>query len=350
MALDAITLSMVAGELKAALLGCKVDKVSQPTHDEVVLQLRAYKGSLRLLCSARQGAARVGLTEEKFENPSTAPSFCMLLRKYLCGGRISDIKSVDGERIVLIEMDCTNEMADKVSLTFAVELMGRYSNLVLYYTGGKVIDALKRIDFEASDVRQLLPGLTYTLPPVQDRVFFADITPETLIEKIKETDVPVGDAIMRICSGIGPVVAREIAYRAFGGGEVYGKEMTVDQIKTLENVIVSVKNDIAQGNVHCMVKNDTGKPIEFSFTPLNQYEGGEKVCTLEYFDNFGELLDAYYSTKDRQERLTQKSKELTKAVKNMHERALRKQIARKEELAQSRDCENLRIMGEVLQA
>ena len=163
MALDAATLALTAAELKTTLTDAKIAKIFEPTRDELVITLRTRTDTYALLLSARSGSARVCLTEETFENPETPPSFCMLMRKHLTGGRLLDVHMEPGDRIVYFDFQCTNEMGDLVRNTLCAELMGRYSNLVLVQSG-KIIDALKRVDFEDSDVRQLLPGLPYTTP------------------------------------------------------------------------------------------------------------------------------------------------------------------------------------------
>ena len=157
MALDAATLALTAAELKTTLADAKIAKLFEPTRDELVITLRTRTETYSLLLSARSGSARVCLTEESFENPETPPSFCMLMRKHLTGGRLLDVRMEPGDRIVYFEFQCTNEMGDLVRNILCAELMGRYSNLVLVQNG-KIIDALKRVDFEDSDVRQLLPG------------------------------------------------------------------------------------------------------------------------------------------------------------------------------------------------
>ena len=157
MALDAATLALTAAELKTTLADAKIAKLFEPTRDELVITLRTRTETYSLLLSARSGSARVCLTEESFENPETPPSFCMLMRKHLTGGRLLDVRMEPSDRIVYFEFQCTNEMGDLVRNILCAELMGRYSNLVLVQNG-KIIDALKRVDFEDSDVRQLLPG------------------------------------------------------------------------------------------------------------------------------------------------------------------------------------------------
>ena len=146
MALDAATLALTAAELKATLTDAKIAKLFEPTRDELVLTLRTRTDTYALLLSARSGSARVCLTEESFENPETPPSFCMLMRKHLTGGRLLDVHMEPGDRIVYFDFQCTNEMGDLVRNTLCAELMGRYSNLVLVQSG-KIIDALKRVDF-----------------------------------------------------------------------------------------------------------------------------------------------------------------------------------------------------------
>ena len=142
MALDAATLELTARELKTVLADAKIAKLFEPTRDELVITLRTRTDTYALLLSARSGSARVCLTEETFENPETPPSFCMLMRKHLTGGKLLDVHMEPGDRIVYFDFQCTNEMGDLVRNTLCAELMGRYSNLVLVQNG-KIIDALK---------------------------------------------------------------------------------------------------------------------------------------------------------------------------------------------------------------
>ena len=158
MALDAATLALTAAELKATLTEAKIAKLFEPTRDELVLTLRTRTETYSLLLSARSGSARVCLTEESFENPETPPSFCMLMRKHLTGGKLLDVRMEPGDRIVYFEFQCTNEMGDLVRNTLCAELMGRYSNLVLVQNG-RIIDALKRVDLGGAESQhQLVAG------------------------------------------------------------------------------------------------------------------------------------------------------------------------------------------------
>ena len=345
MPLDALCLTAVAAELRAAVAGGKIDKLYQPTRDEVVITLRTRTDTFKLLLSARSGSARACLTQDTFENPAVPPSFCMLLRKHLTGGRLVDLRVEPGDRLAFFEFQCTNEMGDLVRNILAVELMGRYSNLVLVQDG-RIIDALKRVDFEDSQIRQLLPGLAYTLPQKPNKPDLFAVSSAGLVAAACQKDLPVADALMRSCAGVGPVVCREAAFRALGESAAQADMLTESEKTALIAAIDGIKEDYEAGGKPCLACDETGKPVEFSFTPLTQY--GEQRLT--HYDSFSTMLEGYYSTKDRAERLRQKSKDLAKTVKNLHDRAIRKQAARKEELAQSGKADQLRLYGELLQA
>ena len=347
MALDAATLALTTAQLRTVLLDARIDKIYEPTRDEVLLSLRTRTETYKLLLSARSGSARVCLTNESFENPQVPPSFCMLLRKHLTGGRLLRVEMEPGDRIVYFEFQCVNERGDLVRNIIAAELMGRYSNLVLVQNG-KIIDALKRVDFEDSAVRQLLPGLPYTLPPKPNRPDFFTGSAIGLVAAACQKSMPAADALMKSCSGVGPVVYREAAFRALGEESLQADCLTPEQQAALVDAIEQIRADYEAGGVPVAVRNAEGRPMEFSFTRLTQYEGAG--CTMQEYGGFSEMLEDYYSAKDRAERLRQKSHDLAKTVRNLYDRAVRKQAARQEEQAQSEKADRLRIYGELLQA
>ena len=346
MALDAATLALVTAELNAKLTDAKIAKIFEPTRDELVITLRTRTETFSLLLSARSGSARVCLTQESFENPETPPSFCMLMRKHLTGGRLLGVHMEPGDRIVYFDFLCTNEMGDLVQNTLCAELMGRYSNLVLVQSG-KIIDALKRVDFEDSEIRQLLPGLAYTVPPKPARPDFLAVSAASIVSLACQRELPVADALNKTVAGVGPVVCWEAAWRAFGGEHLLASELTQAQRFQLMEAIDGLKEEHAAGGRPCSVLTPEGKPVEFTFFRPRQY--GESYIIKEW-TSFGGMLEGYYAEKDRVERLRTKSKELHKAVHNMYERAVRKQAARKEELAATEKSETLRLYGELLSA
>ena len=343
MALDAITMSLLANELDEGLQGSRIDKIHQPSRDEVVFHLRKRDGNIKLLLSARSGSARLCFTKESFENPPVPPSFCMLLRKYLSGARFVEAKSIEGERIIMLRFTATSEMGDTVNVDIAAELMGRYANLVIINGDGKIIDAMKRVDADASSIRQLLPGLMYKLPPNRENPKFISET-QRVLDKVFKFEGPVDKAFLRSSQGMGPVIAREIAYLA-KTEDMYANSLSDYQ----QMMVIGATGKVVEYYNHpeyTIVYNRQNAPSEYSFMPLKQYEG----LKSKSFETLNDLLDEYYSEKDKAERLRQKGKDLHKLVQNLVERTTRKQVARREELTQSTDNEKYRIYGELLTA
>ncbi|MDL2293559.1 NFACT family protein [Ruminococcaceae bacterium OttesenSCG-928-D13] len=372
MALDAATLALTAAELESQLAEARVDKIHQPTRDEVLMLMRGREtGSQRLLISARVGSARICVTGESYENPVTPPSFCMLLRKHLNGGKLLRVRPLAGDRIVFFDFLCRNEMGDLVYNTLAAELMGRYCNLVLVRKpddapmeelcaaqlaaakgekppAPKVVDALKRVDFEDSELRQLLPGLAYTLPPRPDNLDFITAPVGDILSAVRASDSPLPDALRRAVGGVGPVICRELCHRALGAAaEKPADTLSAAEWAAVEDAIAGIRADFAAGGKPCLVLKEDGLPAEFSFTPLTQYLPG---LSLREYPGFSALLEGYYAEKDRVERLRQKSKQLRKTVANLLDRAVRKQAARTRDLADSGKSDGLRQKGELLTA
>ena len=343
MALDALTMSLLAAELDERLQNSRIDKIHQPSKDEIVFHMRTKGGNLKLLLSARSGSRRICVTNEEFENPRTPPSFCMLLRKYLSGAKFVGAHGIAGERIIMLSFTATSEMGDTVNIDVAAELMGRYSNLVIINGDGKIIDAMKRVDADASSVRQLLPGLTYKLPPNRDNPRLVGRLGEVL-EKVFEFPAVVDKAFMKCTQGIGPVIAREIAYNS-GTSDIMANNLTRAERTAVQRRAQRVV-EYYENPVWTVIYNEQNAPSEFSFMPLCQYDGlGEKT-----FSSVNELLVEYYALKDHAERLKQKGRDLHKLVSNLIDRTQRKQTARAEELRRSVDNEKYRIYGELLTA
>lgn len=343
MALDSMTMALLARELNRQLADSRVDKIHQPSKDEMVFHMRRRSGSFKLLLSARSGTARICVTQEEFENPAAPPSFCMLMRKYFSGARFVSARAVEGERLIMLTFSATSEMGDTVKLEIAAELMGRYANLVLINGDGRIIDAMKRVDADASALRQLLPGLIYKLPPRKDSPVFVSQTQQVL-DKVFTFDGPVDKALLKCSMGMSPVIAREIASLS-GVGDTTASKLTVNQQRRVRRAAEKVLEYYHNPSFTVVYGHD-GMPAEYSFMPLSQYQGLESRS----YDSLNRLLDEYYSEKDRAERLRQKGKDLHKLVQNLLDRAQRKQIARKEELAQSEDNDKYRIYGELLTA
>ena len=193
----------------------------------------------------------------------------------------------------IFDFQCTNEMGDLVRNTLCAELMGRYSNLVLVQNG-KIIDALKRVDFEDSDVRQLLPGLPHTTPPKPARPDFLLVSSASIVAAACERDLPVADALNKTVAGVGPVVCREAAWRAFDGEHLPANELTEEQKRKLMAAIDELKELHATGG--CPAASPPRTASRWSITFFRPQQYGEKY-TIKEWPSFNAMLEGYYAEK-----------------------------------------------------
>ena len=218
MPLDAICLRALTNELKGQLLGARIDKVQQPARDQIVLLLR---GNLRLLINAGPNQPRVQLTEVLRENPAEPPMLCMLLRKHLVGGRITEIEQSGLERIVTFTVRSVNELGESGTKKLVLEAMGRRSNLLLLDEDDRILDCMRRVEFEVSGARALLPGLYYQLPTPLDKLSLLT-DPEGAVELARRgggAEETVERFLLDRYLGISPLIARELALRDFGAAD-----------------------------------------------------------------------------------------------------------------------------------
>ena len=164
MALNAETIGQLGEELNERLKDGRIEKIRQPEKDLLLFGIRRYGESSRLLIRAGGPNARMHLTERSYENPQNAPMFCMLLRKYLKGARILDIRRVNDDRILVMTLEGRTELGDEVQLQLVTELMGRAANVILVGEDGRILDCLRRLTPGENVRRALLPGLRYELP------------------------------------------------------------------------------------------------------------------------------------------------------------------------------------------
>ncbi|MBQ4267845.1 MAG: NFACT family protein [Clostridia bacterium] len=346
MAIDGIFLSKLRCELKETVIGLRVDKVNQPTKDEIVLSLRGKGCAYSLLCCVRADSPRVHLTAHKIGNPPAPPMFCMLLRKYLTGAMIKDIRQQGMDRILFIDFDATNEIGDRIELTVCMEIMGKHSNFILM-SEGKVVDSIKRIDFATSSVRQILPGVEYKLPPQQDKMNIENESAEKITEKILSFDSKLlSTAIMNTLEGVSPIIAREIAHRVSFGDEAV-KDLSSIEINSLRAEIGKIKNELQKKDEFFVLLTAEGKPKDLSYIDIKQYDDTFKV---KKYDSASELLDDFYFERDRINRINHRGHELIKLMTNLVERTARKLQIQREELKKCADREQLKLYGELIVA
>ena len=348
MALDGIFLHCLKNEIKEEAVGMRVEKVHQPSKEEILLLLRGRNGAKKLLLSARANSPRIHFTSFAPENPKTPPMLCMLLRKHLCNAMITDVRQYELDRVLAIDFLGTNEIGDKVNVTLVIEIMAQHSNIILVDENGKIIDSLKRVDMTKSSVRQVLPSLDYFLPPKQNKINIIEEDISVLVDRVVENkNKYLSSALMSCMQGISPVVSRELAYRS-AGDDVYCSQLSDDDIKNLEKLLLKIKEELSNNNLGAYVyKNSENRPTDFSFFEIKQYgTSGESVKK----ESFSELLDEFYYERDRQERTKQRSNDIYKMLVSAVSRIAKKINLQKAELERCEDKETLRIFAELINA
>ena len=331
MAFDAGMLSCTLSEIRKAALGARIEKVYQPERDEIILLMRSFEGGRRLLINAGSNNPRIGFTSTQKENPQNPPMLCMLLRKYLQGAKLVEIEMADFDRVAFLGFETRDEMGFECRRYLIIELMGKYSNLLFADGDKKIITAMRTSDLSLDSARPLIAGMTYELPPAQDKAnpLHTDIESFRAIYSAFPTDRPCDKCIVSAFSGVAPVVAREIVFRATGHTDTPVRYCFEEDV---EREFFSVMDSIRNESYSPCLVLDSDKPVEYSFITLTQYGGYE----VRPFEGAGALLDAYFGTRDNIQRVHQRASDILKLLTNAETRIRKKLELQRGEL---KDCE-----------
>ncbi len=339
MAFDGGFLYKLVDELKCAV-DCHIDKIYQPSRDELVFLLRKKGFVKRLFMTVKSGGARIHFTENKYENPATPPNFCMLLRKHLSSAKLIDITQSGFERVVELCFSATNEMGDSVRLRLVCELIGNQANVILVNNDGKILDALRHSDVESAK-RFILPGAVYEYPEAMQKesplICKADI-----FEKICSKKGELSKILLGTFDGFSPLVCREIQYET-EKLKLDGKSF-IDSVKS---AFYKVTKPLTQSALPTIVYKPDGSPLEFCYTDISQY-GVD--YTKKHFENLSQLLDAFYSEREAVSRIQSAAHDIIKLVTNLKARTKKKLALRLNELKNCENRDTLRIYGELLKA
>lgn len=350
MSLDGAFLHLIKKEI-SPLIGARVDKIHMPSRDEIVISMRAFGGTKRLLLSANPNSPRICLTENAPENPPTPPMFCMLLRKHLASSKLIDIRQIGLERILFLDFEAVTEIGDTVLLTIVIEIMGRHSNAILV-GDGKILDSVKRISDDISSVRRVLPTAQYQLPPRNERIILTEneITKDvikTALEPFNEKRLD--KSLIEILEGISPIIAREGANYSAHDTTILVRDLTDEMwdklVFFLKKLSAILKNE---SDAHfTIIKDLSGKPRDFAFINIEQY-GLEMLSNRE--ESACSVLEKFFAEGARKERLKQRSHELQKMLLNTYERISRKLEIQRQELLNTQDRDKYRIWGDIVNA
>lgn len=340
MALDGIMMSLIKKELEEGLDGARINQIYQPSKDEIMILFRTKTDNKKLLISARADSSRVHFTSFATENPPVPPMLCMLLRKRLCGAKLIGIRQPGFERILFFDFEATNEIGDREKLCLCVEIMGRYSNIILTDENDLVIDAVRRVDMTMNSERVILPKIKYELPAGQNKMSITDCSSSDIAQTIMNSEKPLDKAILSAVQGLSPIVCREMEYNITQSRE----DAYTSLVNELDRLRLIVVGDTF---VPTMIKRDAHTVADISFCDIKQY--GD-VMKTSHFESFGELLDSFYYERDMAVRMKSKSRDLHNLVNNLIERLSKKINLQKAELQKCADRETLRINGDLIQA
>ena len=326
MALDSFVIGGLAEELHQRLENARVDKVTMPRRDRIILHLRTLKeGNVRLLLCAGNGA-RVHLTQEKFDNPETPPMLCMLLRKQMAGGRILSVTQPEHERMLDIRFSAVDELGVIAEKHLICEMMGRMTNLILVGPEGHIVACMHPVDPESSP-RAVQPGLLYRLPPRQDKPSLWDASPDTIRQVCEDAN---GDAgrLRDHLAGLSPMMAREMVHR---GGDAAGICAQLLQLRETQPQSWHIRKENG--------KND------FASMEMTHVEG-----TWEKYSDFCSLLDDFYREQTRAQDLKNLSGAMERTMTTVKKRLERKLAGQKQELQTAEEREKLKRTADLITA
>ena len=346
MAFDAFFLSAVLGEVREKCIGARIDKIHQPSRDTLILHMHSREHRTKLLFAANPTAPRLHLTASSPENPAEPPMFCMLLRKHLMGAKLADISQPPMERAATFTFDCTDEMGFPVQKKLVAELMGRTCNLYLLSPEGRILDCLRRIGLDESAKRAALPGLMYQEPEaIAKQHPLGSLSEGDRVSYVNLLTAPGADAIaerlMDVFGGLSPLICREAALFAAGSTDARIDLRTVDTVA--EKLALFFAEHLNHPKPYYYALPD-GTPKQFAFCPIRQY--GE----YREAESFADLMDMYYTVRDRKDAMRQKSQAVRKTVQNLCTRLTRKLAVQEKELEATYDRERLRQLGDIVTA
>lgn len=345
MAFDACMMRAVLSEFSSEFPEAKIEKVLQPQNDEIDLVVHHGRSSRRLVFNVGPNAPRLQLSDIAKENPLKAPMFCMLLRKYFLGAKIVGVEQLGFDRIAVFTVACYDEMGFATEKKIICEIMGKYANFIVTDSEYKILAAMKVIDFAASTVRQVLPGMKYQIPAKADKLSPLEIDRGLFFEKLDSFpgEKTVEKFITSTYSGIATQIAHELCHRATGQCDT--PVMHTDAEKLFE-VFCEWQELLIGGNyLPTLATDDSGKPLDYSYMDITYFAGGAKI---KHFDTLSELFDAYFAEKDRLEKIHQRGHDLVTLLNNAVARTERKLAIQRESLLESEKGEEHRRRGDLI--
>ncbi|MFN3568524.1 MAG: NFACT family protein, partial [Caldimicrobium sp.] len=322
---DLLTLEVFYNETKEIISNSIIEKIYQIGNTDIIWELYSPNFErCKLVLSVHPQLYRIQITKKDFPYPYRPPSFLMLLRKYLEGGRIIDYYLIPQERIVEFKIKRFPEEEKKVVL----ELMGKYSNLILLDENNKIIDAIKHVTSEVSRFREIIPGLPYIYPPKTQKISLLDLD-EKKIEELLKKNISIKDFLLKEIAYMNPQIVKDIL-----------GDTNSDMIRK----ILSIKETILNKNFKPIVYMVNNEPITYTLFPLKEYERFEK----KEFEKVYKAVDYIYSYAFDKSFFEQRRKKILKVVKDNIEKVTEKIKEFEVQIKEGEEAEMFKIKGETL--
>ena len=345
MAFDGITIAAMVRELNNNLAGGRINKIAQPEGDELMITARGTEGQKRLLLSASASLPLIYFTEKNKISPLTAPNFCMLLRKHIGSARIAGIRQPGLERVVEFDLEHLNELGDPCKKVLILELMGKHSNLIFCDDKNMILDSIKHVSSHMSSVREVLPGREYFITKTQDKWDPLTITQEEFLEHVCKKPVSAAKALYSSLTGLSPVIAEELCYRASIDGNDAMLSLNEVSCVHLYHTLQRMMEDVKEGNFTPNIIYRGEEPVEYGVFPFQQY--GPEYHSVT-FDSVSSMLETYYASKNILTRIRQKSADLRKIVQTALERNRKKLILQQKQMKDTAKKDKYRVYGELI--
>ena len=344
MAFDGITIAAIASELNKTIVNGRLYKIAQPENDELLITIKNNGTQYRLILSASASLPLVYLSDENKVSPITAPPFCMLLRKHIQNGRIISITQPDFERILVFEIEHLNELGDVCRKKLIIELMGKYSNIIFTDMEDTIIDSIKHISASVSSIREVLPGLSYFVPKMQEKENPLTVSKDAFLNTVFNKHMECYKAIYTSYTGISPMIAHEICYRAGGDADRSTDALNAEEQTHLYTAFDDLFSQVCNEYFTPVTLYENELPVDYCCIPITSF----LPANCKAADSVSALLSSYYRKKDKATRIRQKSVDLRKIVQTTLERTVKKYDLQLRQLKDTEKMEQYKIYGELL--
>lgn len=347
MSYDGLVTKAITFEIKKLLLGGKIQKISQPSKNDIVLNIYSVGKSYKLLLSANNNEARVHITEKKYENPISPPNFCMVLRKYLNQSKIVEIEQYKMDRVIIFHISSVDEMGFDISNKLIVEIMGKYSNIILTDENYKIIDSIKRVNFKMSSVREILPGLNYKFIEsnkinILESDFSLDIL--KLDKNIADNQNPE-KLLYENYLGFSPTIAKDLIYKSNIDPRINWGLVSEDEKQLLNDNLYELRKSLINNTYSPVLYKNSRKYKEFYSFDLSGL-GFEKILCK----SMSNAIENFYESNKSNDRLRQIKNNLLRKINSQIKLVNKKIEILNKNLSKEKNMDSIRMKGDLLAA